>query len=124
LTLLVQLFNNFSAKTFPTNSHKTHQIAAHPVHHLPMGLSDDNPRSSEVHIDFEGRAGLDYCTRAWTENENGASCPTFQPKPSKPTATRHMIMRTLLILLIISQWVFLMIIQGPVRFTLTLEVVL
>jgi hypothetical protein len=27
------------------NSHQAHQIAAHPFHHLPMGVHDDNPSS-------------------------------------------------------------------------------
>jgi hypothetical protein len=35
--------SNFSAKNLLINSHQAHQIAAHPFHHLPMGLPDDNP---------------------------------------------------------------------------------
>jgi hypothetical protein len=34
--------SNFSAKNLMINSHQAHQIAAHPFHHLPMGLPDDN----------------------------------------------------------------------------------
>jgi hypothetical protein len=37
LQVLVQLFN-FSTKNLLINSHQAHQIAAHPFHHLPMGL--------------------------------------------------------------------------------------
>jgi hypothetical protein len=35
------------------------QIAAHPFHHLPMGLPDDNPSSFGDHYDFGRHAGLD-----------------------------------------------------------------
>jgi hypothetical protein len=43
LLVLVQL----SAKNLLINSHQAHQIAAHPVHHLPMqmGLPDVNASS-------------------------------------------------------------------------------
>jgi hypothetical protein len=30
--------SNFSAQNILINSHQAHQIAAHPFHHLPMGL--------------------------------------------------------------------------------------
>jgi hypothetical protein len=35
-----------------------HQIAAHPFHHLPMGLPDDNPSSFGDHYGFGCHAGL------------------------------------------------------------------
>jgi hypothetical protein len=41
--------SNFSAKNIPINSHQAHQVAAHPFHHLPMGLPDDNPSSFGDH---------------------------------------------------------------------------
>jgi hypothetical protein len=37
--------SNFSAQNLLINSHQAQKIAAHPFHHLPMGLKpDDNPR--------------------------------------------------------------------------------
>jgi hypothetical protein len=50
--LLLFLSNNISAKNLLINSHQAHQIAAHPFHHLPMGLSDDNPSSFGDHCGF------------------------------------------------------------------------
>ena len=47
---LWRFLSNFSAKTLLINSHQAHQIAVHPVHHLPMGLPDDNPSSFGNHI--------------------------------------------------------------------------
>jgi hypothetical protein len=44
-----RFLSNFSAKNIPINSHQAHQIAAHPFHHLPMGLRDDNPSSFGDH---------------------------------------------------------------------------
>jgi hypothetical protein len=40
-----RFLSNFSAQNLLINSHQAHQIAAHPCHHLPMGLPDDNPSS-------------------------------------------------------------------------------
>jgi hypothetical protein len=44
-----RFLSNFSAKNLLINSHQAHQIAAHPLHHLPMGLPDDNPSSFGDH---------------------------------------------------------------------------
>jgi hypothetical protein len=51
--------SNFSAKNIPINSHQVHKIAAHPFHHLSMGLPDDNPSSFGDHYGFGRHAGLD-----------------------------------------------------------------
>jgi hypothetical protein len=52
--------SNFSAKNIPINSHQAHQIAAHPFHHLPMGLPDDNnPSLFGDHYGFGRHAGLE-----------------------------------------------------------------
>jgi hypothetical protein len=40
---------SFSAQNLLIHSHQAHQIAAHPFHHLPMGLPDDNPSSFGDH---------------------------------------------------------------------------
>jgi hypothetical protein len=56
---LLPLISNFSAKNLLINSHQAHQIAAHPFHHLLMGLTDDNPSSFGDHCGFGLRAGLD-----------------------------------------------------------------
>jgi hypothetical protein len=39
--------SNFSAQNLLIHCNQAHQIAAHPFHHLPMGLPNDNPN---VHI--------------------------------------------------------------------------
>ena len=49
---------NFSAKITPASSQNVYQVAACPIHHLPMGSSDDNTRSRDGHLGFVGRAGL------------------------------------------------------------------
>jgi hypothetical protein len=54
-----RFLSNFSAKNLLINSHQAHQIAAHPFHHLPMGVSDDNPSSFGDHYGFGHHAGLD-----------------------------------------------------------------
>jgi hypothetical protein len=51
--------SNFSAKNLLINSHQVHQIAAHPFHHLPMGLPDDNPSSFGDHYGFGRHAELE-----------------------------------------------------------------
>jgi hypothetical protein len=56
LALLVQLY---SVQNLLINSHQAHQIAAHPFHHLPMGLQDDNSSSFGDHYGSGGHAGLD-----------------------------------------------------------------
>jgi hypothetical protein len=50
-----------------------------------------------------------------------ASCPTFHPKTSQSTAIKRI--RLLLILFIISQWVFQMIIQAHLGIILALDVI-
>jgi hypothetical protein len=56
-----RFLSNFSAKNKNPliNSHQAHQIAAHPFHHLPMGLPDDNPSSFGDHYGFGCHAGLE-----------------------------------------------------------------
>jgi hypothetical protein len=63
------------------NSHQAHQIAAHPFHHLPMGLTGDNPSS---HLGIIVALGvmlgwkvLKAVGKIWR-----FLCPTFQPKTS------------------------------------------
>jgi hypothetical protein len=51
-----------------------------------------------------------------------ASCPTFQPKTSQSTAIKHN--QYLLILFIISQWVYQMIIQAHLGIIMALDVML
>jgi hypothetical protein len=52
--------SNFSAQNLLINSHQaSHQIAAHPFHHLPMGLPDDNPSSFGHHCAIGCHAGLE-----------------------------------------------------------------
>jgi hypothetical protein len=64
----VPLLYNFSAKNLLINSHQAHQIAAHPFHHLPMGLSDDNPSSFGDHYGFgRDNAGLDRLASCWQD---------------------------------------------------------
>jgi hypothetical protein len=72
--------SNFSAKNLLINSHQAHQIAAHPLHHLPMGLPDDNPSSFGDHYDFGRHAGLKRIGKMLARI--AASLPTFQPKTS------------------------------------------
>jgi hypothetical protein len=60
--------SNFSAKNLLINSLQAHQIAAHPFHHLPMGLPDDNPSSFVDHYGSPGgHAGLDGSARCWQD---------------------------------------------------------
>jgi hypothetical protein len=46
-----------SAKNLLINSHQAYQIAAHLVHHLPVGLPDDNPSTFGDHYGFGCHAG-------------------------------------------------------------------
>jgi hypothetical protein len=52
LAKIWRFLSNFSAKNLLINSHQAHQIAAHPFHHLPVGLPDDNPSSFGDHYGF------------------------------------------------------------------------
>jgi hypothetical protein len=74
----------FSAKTLLINSHQAHQIAAHPFHHLPMGLSDDNPSSFGDHYGFGCHGGLmEGLASCWQDLALLVSIvQLFQPKPS------------------------------------------
>jgi hypothetical protein len=64
--------SNFSAKNLLINSHQAYQIAAHPVHHLPMqmGLPDDNPSSFGNHYGFgcHTGAGLEGLASCWQQD--------------------------------------------------------
>jgi hypothetical protein len=73
-----RFLSNFSDKNLLIKSHQAHQIAAHPFHHLPMGLPDDNPSSVGYHYGFGCHAGLEGLTSCAARL--GTSCPTFQPK--------------------------------------------
>jgi hypothetical protein len=60
--------SHFSTKNLLIISHQAHQIAAHPFHHLPMGLSDDNPSSFGDHYGFgRDNAGLDGLASCWQD---------------------------------------------------------
>jgi hypothetical protein len=76
-----RFLSNFSAKNLLVNSHQAHQIAAHPFHHLPMGLPDDNPSSFVDHYMALG-VMLDWMDEHKLMARLAASCPTFQPKTS------------------------------------------
>jgi hypothetical protein len=79
-----------------------------------MGPYNGNPKVLWGSFWLWGPAGLD-------DNAKTSAEPTFQQKSSQPTAIIHT--RSLLILLfIISQWVYQMIIQGPVGIMLALGV--
>jgi IS1 family transposase len=73
-----RFLSNFSAQNLLINSHQAHQIAAHPFHHLQMGLQDDNPSSLGDHY------SLSHWMSCWVGGITkllarfGASCPTFQ----------------------------------------------
>jgi hypothetical protein len=54
-----RILSNFSALNLLINSHQPHQIAAHPFHHLPMGLPDDNSSSFGDHCGIGDHAGLE-----------------------------------------------------------------
>jgi hypothetical protein len=57
---LLLFLSNSSAKILLINSHQVNQIAAHPFHHLPMGLLvDDNPSSFGDHYGFGRHVGLE-----------------------------------------------------------------
>jgi hypothetical protein len=64
--------SNLSAKNLLINSHQAYQIAAHPVHHLPMqmGLPDDNPSSFGNHYGFgcHTGAGLEGLASCWQQD--------------------------------------------------------
>jgi hypothetical protein len=59
--------SNFSAQNLLINSHQAHQIAAHPFHHLPMGLPDDNPSTFGHHCGIGRNAGLGKSTSYWQD---------------------------------------------------------
>jgi hypothetical protein len=60
------LSKNFSAKNLLINSHQAYQITAHPFHHLPMGLPDDNPSSFGDHCGIGRHAEeLDGLASCW-----------------------------------------------------------
>jgi hypothetical protein len=63
LLLLVKLFS----QKHPNQQPKAHQIAAHPFHHLPMGLPDDNPSLFGDHYGFGRHAGLEGLGNCWQD---------------------------------------------------------
>jgi hypothetical protein len=74
--------SNFSAKNLLINSLQAHQIAAHPFHHLPMGLPDEYPSSFGDHYGSGGHAGLDGLARRCWQDIAASSSPTFYQKTS------------------------------------------
>jgi hypothetical protein len=101
--------SNFSAKNLLINSHQAHQIAAHPVHHLPMGLPDDNPSSFGNHYCIGRYAGLEGLASCWQEDLLLICSFLFLSNFSAKNLliNSHIIkhIRLLLILFTISQWV-------------------
>jgi hypothetical protein len=75
-----RFLSNFSAQNLLINSHQAHQIAAHPFHHLQMGLQDDKQSSLGDHCCIGCHPWLEGLPSCW--HNFGASCPTFQPKTS------------------------------------------
>jgi hypothetical protein len=65
---ILRFLSNFSAQNLLINSHQAHQIAAHPFHHLPMGLPDDNPSSFGHHCGIGCHAGLEGLASFWLPN--------------------------------------------------------
>jgi hypothetical protein len=59
--------SNFSAQNLLINSHQAYQIAVHPFHHFPMGLSDDNPSSFGDHYCIGRHAGLEGLASCWQD---------------------------------------------------------
>jgi hypothetical protein len=59
--------SNFSAQNLLIYSHQAHQIAAHPFHHLPVGLPDNNPSSFGDHYGIGRHAGLNRLASCWQD---------------------------------------------------------
>jgi hypothetical protein len=78
---------NFSAKNLLINSHQAHQIAAHPFHHLPMGLSDDNPSPFGDHYGFGRHAGLDGLSSCWQDLVLLVQLFSQKPPDQQPSST-------------------------------------
>jgi hypothetical protein len=113
--------SNFSAQNLLINSHQAHQIAAHPFHHLPMGLPDDNQAHLGiiVALDVMLGSGLKSVISCW--QDLALLVQLFSPK-SLLTDIKHI--RLLLILFTISQWVYQMIIQAHLGIIVALDVML
>jgi hypothetical protein len=81
--------SNFSAKNLLIKSHQAHQIAAHSVHHLPMGLPDDNPSSFGDHYGFGGHDGLEGLAHKLLARFAALLVQLFSQKPpdQEPSST-------------------------------------
>jgi hypothetical protein len=85
---ICRFLSNFSAKNLLINiSDQAHQIVAHPFHHLPMGLPDDNPSSFGHHCGIGCHAGLEDLSRRW--QDLSLLVQLFSPKPpdQQPSST-------------------------------------
>jgi hypothetical protein len=71
--------SNFSAQNLLINSHQAHQIAAHPFHHLPMGLPDDNQSSFGHHCGIRHDSVLEKKGSCW--QYLALLVQLFSPKP-------------------------------------------
>jgi hypothetical protein len=91
--------SNFSAKNLLINSHQAHQIAAHPFHHLPMSLPDQNSSSFGDHYGFGRHAGLEGLSSCWLNLALLVQLFNQKPPDQQPSSTSDL----LLILSIISQ---------------------
>jgi hypothetical protein len=85
--IISHFLSNFSAQNLLINSHQAHQIAAHPFHHLPMGLPDDNPSSFGHHCGIGCHAGLVSFISCW--QNLALLVQLFSPKPpdQQPSST-------------------------------------
>jgi hypothetical protein len=118
---LRRFLSNFSAKNLLIKSHQVHQIAAHPVNHLPMSLPDDNPSSFGDHYCFGGHDGFEGLASCWQDLVLLVQLFSQKP-PDHNVAIKHI--RLLLILFIIFQWVYQMIIQAHLEIIMALEVMM
>jgi hypothetical protein len=72
---------NLAAQNLLITSHQAHQIAAHPFHHLPMGLpADDNPSSFGHHCGIGHHSGLEGLKSCW--QDLALLVQLFSPKTS------------------------------------------
>jgi hypothetical protein len=79
--------SNFSAKNLLINSHQANQIAAHPFHHLPMGLPDDNPSSFGDHYGFGRHVGLERLGNCWQDLLLVVKLISQKPPDQQPSST-------------------------------------
>jgi hypothetical protein len=75
---------NLAAQNLLITSHQAHQIAAHPFHHLPMGLPDDNPSSFGHHCGIRHDSVLEIKGSCW--QDLALLVQLFSPK-QQPSST-------------------------------------